>query len=562
MSCDMLLLLVLLPVFECATGGGSSFDFDLLVIGGGSGGIACAKEAARLGAHVGLCDYVEPSPHGTVWGLGGTCVNVGCIPKKLMHRAGQLRALIEREAPAFGWRRVTDDTSVDLSSDSSSKGSSGCKGEGSEAGVANAAESGDVGIRVQHAWTSLVSRVQAHVRSLNFGYRSALQKAGVRYLNAFASFQGQDKVALRDRKGRVRVVRANRVVLAVGGRPKFPDSFRGAVDHCISSDDLFSLHSHPGKTLVVGGSYVALECAGFLTSLGCDVTLLMRSIPLRGFDRECSERVLASIEEEGARIKQFCLPVLATTSEQSGRVRVRWRALEVTPDIRAGSARAEEEDGEDEFDTVLVAAGRVPETGALNLDAAGVKMRSDGKVATHDEATSAAHVFCIGDAAAEAQGRPELTPVAIRAGVLLARRLFGGSAERFVCSHVPTAVFTPLEYACVGMSEEEAQELLGDNLEVYHTNFAPLESLASGGSPNRCFCKVLCDRSRDERIVGLHYCGDHAGEVVQGFAVAMRVGIRKADLDETIGIHPTAAEELVGLQVTKQSQMPAEKEGC
>jgi len=493
------------------------FDFDLVVIGGGSGGLALAKEAAALGARVALADYVRPSPQGSRWGLGGTCVNVGCIPKKLMHHAGQLRRVVEQDAPAYGY----DLSALRLAD-----------GEGAP-----------------HAWPTLVRNVQQHIKSLNFGYLSSLRKAGVQYFNKHASFRGAHEVVLRGAKGDEVVVSAARVAVAVGGRPRVPDDFVGAAEHCLVSDDLFSLKEAPGSTLVVGGGYVALECAGFLRSLGYPVTLLLRSIPLRGFDRQCAEMVLSHLEEEGVVVVRGT-PQLAERSA-SGRTRVCWRG---------GDGAA----AEGEFETVLVATGRTADTSSLCLEAVGLSAGKDGKIAAKDEATAVPHIYVIGDAAAEApSSRPELTPVAIRAGLLLARRLYGGGAETFDNRMVPTAVFTPLEYACVGLSEEEATEILGaDRLEVYHTHYQPLEWTLGGRPHNLCYCKVLCDAAECGRIVGLHVCGEHAAEIVQGFAVALRCGATKRDLDATVGIHPCSAEELVGLRVTKRSGLPAQRDGC
>ena len=252
-------------------------DYDLLVVGGGSGGIACAREAAALGARVCVADYVRPSPAGSRWGLGGTCVNVGCIPKKLMHRAAQLGEMVATDAPAYGWRLERE----------------GADGPGR--GTA-------------HDWRALVKLVQGHIKSLNFGYRTALAKEGVTYLNRRASFRSATEVALADASGDESLVRAKHVVLAVGGRPNFPDGFAGAAARCISSDDLFSLTEPPGKTLVVGGSYVALECAGLLRGLGFEVTLLMRSIPLRGFDVDCARRVLEALKDEGVEVRPSSEP--------------------------------------------------------------------------------------------------------------------------------------------------------------------------------------------------------------------------------------------------------------
>lgn len=224
---------------------GHDYTYDLLVIGGGSGGLACSKAAQKLGAKVGVMDFVKPSPQGTTWGLGGTCVNVGCIPKKLMHTAA-LMGEASHEAEAFGWKRT-----------------------GSEPG---------------HSWETMVENVGDHIKSLNFGYRVQLREEGVTYINKLGRFIDAHTIETTDKKGKKDTITAARIVVSVGGRPT-PLSCPGA-EHAISSDDLFSLQTPPGKTCVVGAGYVALECAGFINGLGQgDVTVLVRSIPLRGFDR-------------------------------------------------------------------------------------------------------------------------------------------------------------------------------------------------------------------------------------------------------------------------------------
>ncbi|KAL3906340.1 MAG: hypothetical protein SGPRY_010587, partial [Prymnesium sp.] len=349
-------MLALFSAAACSTG---QFDFDLLVIGGGSGGIACAKEAASLGASVALADYVHPSARGTTWGLGGTCVNVGCIPKKLMHRAGQLRRIIEQDAPAFGY---------DLSP---LEGEEGEEGEGVQ----------EKAPHVAHSWSTLVLHVQRHIKSLNFGYLSSLRKKGVVYFNKHASFAGGHQVMLRGPKGDEKVVSARQIVIAVGGRPRLPEGFEGASEACIVSDDLFSLKTAPGASLVVGGGYVALECAGFLRSLGFEVSLLLRSIPLRGFDRQCSEMVLSQLEGEGVRVIRGS--PLHAERLPSSRTRVRWE------EATGGQHEAE-------FETVLVATGRTADTKSLQLSAVGLSANRDGKISSVDEATGVPHVFVIG----------------------------------------------------------------------------------------------------------------------------------------------------------------------
>ena len=229
----------------------AAHHYDLVVIGGGSGGLACSKAAARLGKKVAVCDFVKPSPAGTTWGLGGTCVNVGCIPKKLMHQAALLGEAIE-DAVAYGWDVGTVE-----------------------------------GAKPKHSWERLVGVVQSHVKSLNAGNLKQLKSQEVTYYNAFASFTDERTLRCVGPGGEETTLTADSFVLAPGGRPRYPN-IPGAEEHCISSDDVFALASPPGKTLVVGASYVALECAGFLRGLGSDVTVMMRSIPLRGFDEQAA----------------------------------------------------------------------------------------------------------------------------------------------------------------------------------------------------------------------------------------------------------------------------------
>jgi thioredoxin/glutathione reductase (selenoprotein) len=482
---------------------GAVYDYDVVVIGGGSGGLAFSKRAARAGANVALLDFVKPSPHGTKWGLGGTCVNVGCIPKKLMHTASLI-------------------------------------GESFEAAKAYGFGSDDFDAWPKHEWTRMVGGVQDHIKSLNFGYRTQMREEKVKYLNKLGSFVDQHTLETLDSKGVKEKITARRFLIAVGGRPK-PLGCPGQ-ELAISSDDLFSLPTAPGKTLVVGASYVALECAGFLHGLGMEVAVMVRSILLRGFDRDMSDRAGHYMEKKGVRFIREAQPIKLEKTDE-GKVRVFWSPTQ-----------------SEDFDTVIAAVGRDPDTKHLGLDKAGVIVDAkSGKIPTVDEQTNVPNIYALGDVLL---GKPELTPVAIQAGKLLADRLYKDQTETVDYDNVCTTVFTPLEYSCVGWTEERAREELGDDgLEVFHTNFIPLEWTVSHGDPNDCYLKVLVDLSND-RIVGLHYLGPNAGEVILGYGVAFRKGMTFHDLTSTIGIHPTTTEEFTLVNVTKRSGISPEKTGC
>uniref|UniRef100_A0A2K5C5R8 Thioredoxin reductase 2 n=1 Tax=Aotus nancymaae TaxID=37293 RepID=A0A2K5C5R8_AOTNA len=232
--------------------GAGQRDYDLLVIGGGSGGLACAKEAAQLGRKVAVVDYVEPSPRGTRWGLGGTCVNVGCIPKKLMHQAALLGGLI-RDAPHYGW---------------------------------------EVAQPVLHDWRKMAEAVQNHVKSLNWGHRVQLHDRKVKYFNVKAGFVDEHTVRGVAKGGKEILLSADHIVIATGGRPRYPAHIEGALEYGITT----------------GAADVALECAGFLTGIGLDTTVMMRSIPLRGFDQQMSSLVTEHMASHGTRFLRGCTP--------------------------------------------------------------------------------------------------------------------------------------------------------------------------------------------------------------------------------------------------------------
>ncbi|TYZ67893.1 hypothetical protein PybrP1_010139 [[Pythium] brassicae (nom. inval.)] len=485
----------------------ATYDFDLIVIGGGSGGLACSKEAAKFGKKVCVLDYVKPSPAGTAWGLGGTCVNVGCIPKKLMHQSALIGETLHKDSAAFGWR---------------------------------------VGAQT-FDWATLLLSVNKYIKSINFQYKVELRTKKVKYENLLGSFEDAHTLTLWHPKKGTKTVTARDVVIAVGGRPR-PLACAGG-ELAISSDDIFWRKQEPGKTLVVGASYVALECAGFLKGMGYDVTVMVRSILLRGFDQDMAAKIGEYMETESqiAFIRGVVPQSIAKL--ESGQLLVKW-------------VSADGDACEDTFDTVLNATGRDPDVAALGLDKAGVQLNPEtGRVWVTNEQTSTPNIYAIGDVI----DAPELTPVAIQAGRLLARRLYDNATELMDYDKVCTAVFTPIEYGCCGLSEEASIERLGEaNVEVFHQNFTPLEWSLSDARPgaSTCYVKVICDTSRDKLVVGFHYLGPNAGEVTQAIGLAMKLGFTYSQMVDVVGIHPTTAEIFTTLEVTKSSGESADAGGC
>uniref|UniRef100_A0A674AY50 thioredoxin-disulfide reductase (NADPH) n=1 Tax=Salmo trutta TaxID=8032 RepID=A0A674AY50_SALTR len=429
---------------------------------------------------------------GTKWGIGGTCVNVGCIPKKLMHQAALLGTAL-KDAQKYGWQ---------------------------------------IPGPISHNWSTMAEAVQNHVRSLNWGHRVQLQDKEVKYLNIKGSLVDEHTVKGLTRTGKEIMLTAKNIVIATGGRPKYPTHIPGAVEHGITM-------VHP----------VTRTCAGFLTGIGLDTTVMVRSIPLRGFDQQMAGLVTDYMEAYGTKFSWRSVPK-SVDKLSSGALQVTWTDEQTGKDQR------------DTFDSVLWAIGRAPETKTLGLEKVGVKLNKEsGKIlVAADESTSVPNIYAFGDIG---EGRPELTPTAIKAGKLLARRLAGQTNELMNYDNVATTVFTPLEYGCVGLSEEEAEGRHGkDSIEVYHAFYKPLEFTVAERDASQCYIKVVCKRGGDQRILGLHFTGPNAGEVTQGFAMGFQCGATLTHLKETVGIHPTCAEELTKVNVSKRSGLDATVTGC
>eukprot|EP00825_Cyclidium_porcatum_P022607 TRINITY_DN2487_c0_g2_i2.p1 TRINITY_DN2487_c0_g2~~TRINITY_DN2487_c0_g2_i2.p1 ORF type:complete len:411 (-),score=79.25 TRINITY_DN2487_c0_g2_i2:627-1859(-) len=382
------------------------YTYDLFVIGGGSGGMSAAHEAKKLGARVAVADFVKPSPIGTKWGIGGTCVNVGCIPKKLMHFAALWGESQEAQKNA-GWK---------------------------------------INEKNEHDWKQLVSMVQMHIKKLNWFYKTDLQEQEIKYYNALASLVDKNTIQLTSADKKVQTVTAKYIIVAVGGRPQFLPEVQNCQELVLTSDDLFSSQKCPGKTLIVGASYIALECAGFLSGLGLDVTVMVRSIFLRGFDQEMANKIASYVEQHHVKFIRDATPYTIEKIENDKR-KVTWKSVD---------EKKNEQLHHEEFDTVMLAIGRVADTKNIGLDKVGVQTSKNGKIiCKEDDTTTAQGIFAVGDCV---DGRLELTPTAIKAGKLLAQRLFGGAKELMDYVFVPTTVFTPLEYGACGYSEEAAIE--------------------------------------------------------------------------------------------------------
>ena len=514
------------PSFQSA----DKFDYDLICIGGGSGGLACAKEAGKSDARVLALDYVSPTPSSlkTTWGLGGTCVNVGCIPKKLMHRSAILGHDL-KDSKLFGWK--TPDS-------------------------------------VGHEWSTMVKNIQDYLKSINFQSKKDLERTFVTYFNAQGHLEDPHTVRCTFRNTddsikEVKTVTGKYIVLATGGRPNYP-SIPGAVEYGITSDDLFSLPYAPGKTVVVGASYVALECAGFLSATGFDVTVLVRSILLRGFDQQMANSI-------GDYMTNICginmiRQAVPTKIEQvspgnPGTLRVTFETIDPTDATKKVEQVIE-------CNTVLFAIGRNPCTKDIGLDKAGVFTEPSGHVPSVYEQTNVTNIYALGDILKD---KLELTPVAIKAGRLLAKRLFNGATLQCDYTNVPTTVFTPHEYGAIGLAEEDALAVYGDgNIVVYHGQFVPLEDAipkmhnfeAYGREYPWSYAKLVCNKADNNRVLGFHVLSPNAGEITQGYAVAVKMGATKDDIEATIGIHPTCSEAITMLAITKDSGVDITPGGC
>ncbi len=448
-----------------------SEKFDFIVIGGGSGGIAGARRAAEYGARILL---VEHGP------LGGTCVNVGCVPKKVMWNAAQIADGL-RLAPDYGFHWKPG----------------------------------------EFQWSMLKASRDAYVKRLNGIYARNLDRDQITVVNGTASFVSADEIEVAGQQ-----YHAPHILIATGGHPTVPN-IPGA-ELGITSDGFFELAEQPDRTLIIGAGYIATELAGVLHVLGSKVTMVLRKDRLlRAFDHTLQAAVMESMESAGIQIVRHTR-LIGLVQEASGRLGYDQADHGVTGG----------------FDCILWAIGRQPNLESLRLEQAGVRLETGGFVEVDAyQNTSVAGVYAVGDVTRHAP----LTPVAIAAARRLSERLFGGQIDaRLDYDNIPTVVFSHPPIGTIGLTEQQARQQHGDAIRIYQSRFVNMKYAVSEHKPTTVV--KLVTAGPEERVVGCHIAGDGADEMTQGFAVAVKMGARKRDLDDTVAIHPTAAEELVTLR--------------
>jgi len=448
-----------------------SNHYDLIAIGGGSGGLSVAEKAASYGKK---CAVIEPDR------LGGTCVNRGCVPKKVMWNAANLNQAIKL--------------------------------------------SGSYGFDVEQKgfnWKTLVESRENYIHGINNWYTNYLKDSNIEHIQGYAKFVNDKTVEVNGTH-----YTADHIAISTGGVPAVPD-IEGA-EHGITSDGFFELQEQPKRVVIVGAGYIAVEIAGVLNALGSEVTLLLRRQQILGrFDSLMRDTLTEEMINNGINILS-CMNLSSITKNDEGKLTL------------TGNAGFEVSD----VDALIWAVGRNPLTDQLNLTAAELKTDKNGFLPCDDyQNTSQPGVYALGDIT----GRAALTPVAVAAGRRLADRLFGGHADRKLdYNNIPSVVFSHPPIATIGLTEDEARKIHGDAVKVYQTRFTPM--LFSIGEQEEKTAMKLVTIGAQEKIIGCHIIGQAADEILQGFAVAIRMGATKKDFDDTIAIHPTSGEELVTMR--------------
>jgi glutathione reductase (NADPH) len=452
----------------------TQYDFDLFVVGGGSGGVRAARISAGHGARVGIAEERY---------MGGTCVNVGCIPKKLLAYSAAFGHGFEDSA-GYGWKCSADEFS----------------------------------------WPDLIRNKDAEIERLTGIYRGMLNNAGVKVYDARAELSDAHTVRLSTGES----VTAERILIATGGWPNVPDI--PGKELAITSNEAFFLPDLPKRVLVVGGGYIAVEFAGIFSGLGAEVTLIHRGMAiLTAFDADLGTALMAEMKAQG--IKTLLHTVTKTLEKVAGGIRVTCN-----------------DDVTMEVDCVLYATGRTPLVHGIGLEDLGVALNKNGAVIVdEDDRTNVPSIFAIGDVT----DKLNLTPVATAKGHALADRLFAGSNRHVSLENVPTAIFSSPPIGTVGLSEQQASDR-GIQYHVFKQMFRPLKHRLTARTQQTTM-KLIVENATD-RVIGCHVIGDDAAEMMQGFAVAITAGATKAMFDQTIGIHPTSAEEFVTMRTPVRVQ--------
>ncbi|MBF2068016.1 MAG: glutathione-disulfide reductase [Calothrix sp. C42_A2020_038] len=446
-----------------------TFDYDLFVIGAGSGGLAAAKTAASYGVRVGIAEHEA---------LGGTCANRGCIPKKLIVYAADF-ALQNQMAHRYGW------TECDNYFD----------------------------------WTRFTKSVDKHLDSINESFSEQLQKSGVDLIKGYATFVDNHTLAVNGRK-----ITADKILIAVGARPSLPDI--PGIEFAITSREMFHLPYLPKRFVVIGGGYIGIEFSSMMNAFGCKVTVINHDEQiLSGFDDDVRARIQQGLSQRGIRFFHKSTAKEIKLCEDGLLVNIKG-------DKQATVAA----------DSILVATGRAPNTEKLGLEKVGVELDKKGIINVNEYGcTNIENIFAVGDCSS----RLQLTPVAKAEGEAFAHTVFGQTPKIVNYDEVPTAIFSRPEGASVGMTEQQAREKFGDAVQCFSTEFKPLFS-QFGGSDDKAMLKIVT-QGENQQVLGAHMVGEHAADIIQCLGVAIRKGITKKDLDETIGIHPTTSEEFMTL---------------
>lgn len=454
-----------------ASSSSNGYDYDLFVIGAGSGGVRASRISASLGAKVAIAEEHQ---------IGGTCVIRGCVPKKLMTYAAHFREDFE-DAVGYGWDK--------------------------------AAPSFD--------WPTFIGRKNTEIDRLNGLYRQTLENAGVAIFEDRATLEDKHTIRVGDQR-----VTADTILIATGSTPNMPHI--DGVEYAINSNEAFYLAERPGRILIVGGGYIAVEFAGIFHGLGSDVTLTYRRKRiLRGFDNDLRCKLQDDMIEKGIDIR--CKADVKAIEKTGGGLKVTLTTGDVL-----------------EVDQVMYAIGRRPHTEGLGLERLGVELAPTGAVCVDDYSkTNVDNIWAVGDVT----DRINLTPVAIKEGHAFALTRFKGTPVSPDHRTVASAVFSHPPIGTVGLTEDEALDKLGE-VDVYASDFRPMRNSLAGRN-ERAYVKALVDPETDH-VVGLHMIGPDAPEIIQGFAVALKLGLTKAQLDSTVAIHPTSAEELVLLSTKRR----------